>query len=329
MSFRPHHRIAVFALVGGLALMCTATASADVVVADDQVVTGKQCLGVLCADGEGFSSLALKLKSADTPGINLVQTNDSGFTAQTWDVAGNEANFFIRDITGGSKLPFRIRPGAPTGGLDIQASGEVNSAGILQQNLGGINVTGDVDGGAVLTALRTLPIKQYKINVDSNGVPHLAPAPAAFRAAFTLGGQDDKLAPGDVAAVALAAVKELDARVSSLSLTPGPQGEPGAQGAQGEPGVQGAQGEPGAEGAPGAQGEPGAQGAPGAKGEQGAQGEPGAPGAAGAPGLEGSSAATSLTIAQEKIAVLQSSNKKLSRNLKSLRRQVTKLLAGR
>src|SRR4029079_7629091 len=114
-----------------------------------------------------FSNLALKLKSGDTPGINLVQTADSGFTAQTWDVAGNEANFFIRDITGGSRLPFRIRPGAPTDSIDIRTNGEVYTVGILQQSLGGIAVTGDADGPAVLTALRTLPIKRYTINADT------------------------------------------------------------------------------------------------------------------------------------------------------------------
>src|SRR5439155_3561427 len=48
-----------------------------------------------------------------------------GFTAQTWDIAGNEANFFVRDVTGGSRLPFRIRPGAPTSSIDINASGNV------------------------------------------------------------------------------------------------------------------------------------------------------------------------------------------------------------
>jgi hypothetical protein len=286
MPFRSYRRIAVFAVVGGLALIPAATANADVVVADDQLVTGRQCIGVLCANGEVFSQMGLKLKSADTPGIGLVQTGDSGFTAQTWDVAGNETNFFIRDITSGSRLPFRIRPGAPTGGIDIQASGEVNSAGILQQSMGAITVTGDADGPAILTALRTLPIKQYTINVDSDSRPHLAPASAAFRSAFTLGGYDDKLSPGDVASVALAAVKELDARVSSLSLTPGPQGGQGAQGAQGEPG------------------------------------------AAGAPGIADSSAATRLAVAEDKVAALQSSNKKVSRKLKRLRRQVKQLLAA-
>lgn len=40
-------------------------------------------------------------------------------------MAGNEANFFVRDVTGGSRLPFRIRPGAPTSSIDISASGIV------------------------------------------------------------------------------------------------------------------------------------------------------------------------------------------------------------
>ena len=34
-------------------------------------------------------------------------------------MAGNETNFFIRDVTNGSKLPFRIRPGAPTSSIDV------------------------------------------------------------------------------------------------------------------------------------------------------------------------------------------------------------------
>jgi hypothetical protein len=69
--------------------------------------------------------LDLHMTTGNTPAIRLEQTNSSGFTAQTWDVAGNEANFFVRDLTTGSKLPFRIRPGAPTSSLDISAAGNV------------------------------------------------------------------------------------------------------------------------------------------------------------------------------------------------------------
>jgi hypothetical protein len=69
--------------------------------------------------------LDIHANTSNTPAIRLEQNNGGGFTAQTWDVAGNEANFFVRDVTGGSKLPFRIRPGALTSSIDINASGEV------------------------------------------------------------------------------------------------------------------------------------------------------------------------------------------------------------
>ena len=69
--------------------------------------------------------LDLHITTSDTPAHRLEQTSAGGFTAQTWDIAGNEANFFVRDVTGGSRLPFRIRPGAPTSSIDIAASGQV------------------------------------------------------------------------------------------------------------------------------------------------------------------------------------------------------------
>lgn len=69
--------------------------------------------------------LDLHITTGDTPAIRLEQSSAGGFTAQTWDIGANEANFFVRDLTGGSKLPFRIRPGAPTSAIDVAASGNV------------------------------------------------------------------------------------------------------------------------------------------------------------------------------------------------------------
>ena len=69
--------------------------------------------------------LDLHVATSNTPAIRLEQNNSGGFTAQTWDIGANEANFFIRDVTGGSKLSLRIRPGAPTSSLDISADGDV------------------------------------------------------------------------------------------------------------------------------------------------------------------------------------------------------------
>lgn len=85
--------------------------------------------------GTATPVLDLHINTTDTPAMRLEQNNTGGFTAQTWDVAGNEANFFVRDVTSGSRLPFRIRPGAPTSSIDIAASGNVGIGTASPQRL--------------------------------------------------------------------------------------------------------------------------------------------------------------------------------------------------
>ncbi|NQV03108.1 MAG: hypothetical protein HQ542_10700 [Bacteroidia bacterium] len=74
--------------------------------------------------GTNTPVLDLHILDGDSPGIRLEQ-DDSGWTPQTWDIAGNEANFFIRDATWGSQLPFRIEPGTPSSTLTLKSSGNV------------------------------------------------------------------------------------------------------------------------------------------------------------------------------------------------------------
>ena len=101
--------------------------------------------------------LDLHITTSDTPAHRLEQTSASGFTAQTWDIAGNEANFFVRDVTGGSRLPFRIRPGAPTSSIDISASGNV-----------GIG-TASPSGRLHLTSSSTNGTSMFFQNTDAGG----------------------------------------------------------------------------------------------------------------------------------------------------------------
>lgn len=100
--------------------------------------------------------LDLHINTSNTPAHRLEQNSSGGFVAQTWDIAGNEANFFVRDVTGGSKLPFRIRPGAPTSSIDINASGNVGigtaSPADKLEVTGQLRVSGSV--GAFLAAPR-------------------------------------------------------------------------------------------------------------------------------------------------------------------------------
>jgi hypothetical protein len=75
--------------------------------------------------GTAAPVLDMHVLSGNTPAIRLEQDISGGYSARTWDLAGNEANFFIRDVTGGSRLPFRIQPGAPTNSLTVKSDGRV------------------------------------------------------------------------------------------------------------------------------------------------------------------------------------------------------------
>ncbi len=77
--------------------------------------------------GFGTSNPVANLHAVDgdSPTLRLEQDGSSGFAPQTWDIAGNETSFFIRDATNGSTLPFRIRPGASSNSLVIDSDDDV------------------------------------------------------------------------------------------------------------------------------------------------------------------------------------------------------------
>jgi hypothetical protein len=67
----------------------------------------------------------LHIVDGDSPAIRLDQDGSYGWTPQKWDLCGNESNFFIRDATHASKLPFRIEPDAPTDSIFVKSNGDV------------------------------------------------------------------------------------------------------------------------------------------------------------------------------------------------------------
>ncbi len=93
--------------------------------------------------------------SGNTPTLRLEQNGSSGFTPQTWDVAGNETNFFVRDATNGSTLPFRIRPGAPSSSIFIDADGDV-----------GIGTASPADDGFSDRLLEVKDSDSVRISID-------------------------------------------------------------------------------------------------------------------------------------------------------------------
>lgn len=111
--------------------------------------------------------LALHTKKGDTPGLRLEQDTTSGWTAQSWDIAGNESNFFVRDVTNGSLLPFRIQPGSPSSSISIKADGNVG--------IGTWSPTEklDVNGSMKLTAILTTPATPSEGSMYMDGNDHL------------------------------------------------------------------------------------------------------------------------------------------------------------
>ncbi len=75
--------------------------------------------------GTDSPAVELQVTDGDSPTLRLEQNGTNGWTPQTWDVAGNETNFFVRDVTNGSKLPFKIKPGAPDNAIFVAANGNI------------------------------------------------------------------------------------------------------------------------------------------------------------------------------------------------------------
>jgi Collagen triple helix repeat (20 copies) len=288
------HRLALLSLSGLVAVALAApVARGDTVVPGNQEVQGFQCLGPTCANGESFAvnSPLLLIKDPNTPGIRLMESGGS-FGNQTWDVEGNESNFFIRDTTNGSTLPFRIRPGAPTSGFDMGANGNILNRGLVQQNAGDMAAPSVADGNDLLTRLSSVPVNDYTYA----SARHIAPDPATFFSSLGIGSANNVLAPQDVAGVALAGVKALNTRLASITTTPGPAGPAGPTGATGP------------------------------QGPKGDKGDTGATGATGATGPQGPAGTTpDLTALKAAVRRLQTSNARLTRQVRTLRTQMVEV----
>lgn len=107
----------------------------------------------------------LHLLSRNTPTIRMDQTNQGGYAPYTWDIGANEANFFIRDLTGGNRLPFRLFPGAPSNSLIVASNGYVGigeASPEAQLHITGSNPTLRVENTTQVTPIVTL-------DLDANG----------------------------------------------------------------------------------------------------------------------------------------------------------------
>ena len=136
--------------------------------------------------GIGTSNAVVELHVVDgnSPTLRLEQNGSSGFTPQTYDIAANEANFFIRDVTNGSALFFRSKPGAPEDSIFIAANGDIGlgtdspSADLHIRDTGANNADLDIEANGNIWRLRVNQASGQLNIIDSD----------ATRTPFRVGG---------------------------------------------------------------------------------------------------------------------------------------------
>ena len=108
----------------------TPSKARDQVIADDLIVTGSNCVGFDCVNGEVFGTSTIVLKENNLR-IRFHDTSNSGsFPSNDWEIQANSqsnggGNYFsIVDIDGG-RTPFTIEAGAPSNSLYVDDAGNL------------------------------------------------------------------------------------------------------------------------------------------------------------------------------------------------------------
>jgi hypothetical protein len=110
----------------------------------------------------------LHVLANNTPTIRLDQDTSGGWAAQSWDLGGNEAGFFIRDFTNSSTLPFRIIANAPSSSLYIAADGDIGFQTSSPDGLLDIAHPSNANNHAFLVS----PSGDVGVNIDNGQVPN-------------------------------------------------------------------------------------------------------------------------------------------------------------
>ncbi|MEO1368872.1 MAG: tail fiber domain-containing protein, partial [Acidobacteriota bacterium] len=124
----------------------------------------------------------------NSPTLRLEQDGSDGFATHVWDVAGNETNFFIRDVTNSSVLPIRVFPGDNNDALVLRGNGDVGlGTSSAQANL---HVLG---GGSAHTPSNAAVVGLFQNNAEESdgAILSLLAGSGTANAQFWFGDRDN------------------------------------------------------------------------------------------------------------------------------------------
>ena len=186
-------------------------------------VTKSDGTAQILVDENGATAIRtlLTLENNGAPRMSL--ENSTSGNEWFFGMGGNDVFIISTPGTGGPELSVtangqvRMGPG-PTTNFQLFANGNATLDGILTQ-LSDVNEKQDlvaVDGREVLTQVATLPVTTWRYRDEETEARHLGPTAQDFHATFGLGEDDRYIAPSDMAGVALAAIKALQAENATL-----------------------------------------------------------------------------------------------------------------
>lgn len=164
------------------------------------------------------TSTLLFLEQANTSVVqdrHMMQLNNNGGIRFEFANTALNTSWRFQAATGNRDVFEVAKVGTGAIELELDSTGNLTIQGALSQS-SDVNAKRDIqhaDGEWVLARLAELPISEWSYKTDVQGTRHLGPMAQDFHTVFGLGEDDTKIAPGDMAGVALIAIKTLQEKL--------------------------------------------------------------------------------------------------------------------